>query len=106
SKGCHDLIKKGAKLCEGAEDIVTEFEYLFPTSNKPQAGGTQLPGLTLTENERLIYEALGSEELFIDEMIVRTGLPASTVSVALLTLEMKKLVRQMPGKVFTRFNRD
>ena len=106
SKGCHDLIKKGAKLCEGAEDIVTEFEYLFPTSNKPQAGGAQLPGLTLTENEKLIYEALGSEELFIDEMIVRTGLPASTVSVALLTLEMKKLVRQMPGKVFTRFNRD
>jgi DNA processing protein len=106
SKGCHDLIKKGAKLCEGAEDIVTEFEYLFPTSNKPQAGAAQLPGLTLTENEKLIYEALGTEELFIDEMIVKTGLPASTVSVALLTLEMKKLVRQMPGKVFTRFNRD
>ena len=30
SKGCHDLIKKGAKLCEGVEDILSEFEYLFP----------------------------------------------------------------------------
>ncbi|MGZ8921593.1 MAG: DNA-processing protein DprA, partial [Limisphaerales bacterium] len=106
SKGCHDLIKKGAKLCEGAEDIVTEFEYLFPTSNKPQPGAAQLPGLTLTDNEKLIYEALGTEELFMDEVIVKTGLPASTVSVALLTLEMKKLLQQKPGKVFVRFNRD
>ena len=106
SKGCHDLIKKGAKLCEGAEDIVTEFEYLFPTSNKPSAGGAQLPGLTLSEHEKLVFDALGTEELFMDEIIVKTGLPASTVSVALLTLEMKKLVRQLPGKVFVRFNRD
>jgi DNA processing protein len=106
SKGCHDLIKKGAKLCEGAEDIVTEFEYLFPTSNKPPASGAQLPGLTLTENEKIVFDALGTEELFMDEIIVKTGLPASAVSVALLTLEMKKLVRQLPGKVFVRYNRD
>jgi DNA processing protein len=106
SKGCHDLIKKGAKLCEGAEDIVTEFEYLFPTTNKPPAGGPQLPGLTLTENEKLVFDALGAEELFIDDVIEKTGLPASAVSVALLTLEMKRLVRQMPGKLFSRFTRE
>ena len=106
SKGCHDLIKKGAKLCEGAEDIVTELEYLFPTSNKPPSGGAQLPGLTLSENEKLVYESLGAEELFTDDVIAKTGLPASTVSVALLTLEMKKLIKQLPGKVFVRYNRD
>jgi DNA processing protein len=108
SKGCHELIKKGAKLCEGAEDIVSEFEYLFPTSNKLQnvTQTGQLPGLTLNENEKLLYEALGHDELFIDDLIVKTGLPPSTVSVALLTLEMKKLVRQMPGKLFARLYRD
>jgi DNA processing protein len=102
SKGCHDLIKKGAKLCEGPEDIVTEFEYLFPTSNKSAA----LPGLTLTDNEKLVYEAVDPRETFMDEVIAKTGLPASAVSVALLTLEMKKLVKQLPGKVFLRVGRD
>lgn len=108
SKGCHDLIKKGAKLCEGAEDIVTEFEYLFPQSNRPNFGGEAgtLPGLALGDNEKTVFEALGTEELFTDELIQRTGLPASAVSVALLSLELKKLVRQMPGKIFARNVRD
>src|SRR5258708_4249218 len=35
SKGCHDLIKKGAKLCEVVEDVLTVFEYLFPATNPP-----------------------------------------------------------------------
>jgi hypothetical protein len=39
-------------------------------------------------------------------VIVKTGLPPSTVSVGLLTLEMKKLIRQMPGKLFSRIYRE
>ncbi|MDB6027685.1 MAG: hypothetical protein JWM68_3908 [Verrucomicrobiales bacterium] len=105
SKGCHDLIKKGAKLCEGTEDILTEFEYLFPVSNRPQSAaqtGT-LPTLTLTENERIIYEALNNEdELSIDDVIRKSNLPSSAASVALLSLEMKRLIRQLPGKMFVR----
>jgi len=104
SKGCHELIKKGAKLCEGAEDILSEFEYLFPTSNRP-AGASEtgvLPALTLSENEQKIYDALSEVESSIDEVIRRCGLPSSTVSVALLGLEMKRLIKQLPGKLFVR----
>lgn len=104
SKGCHDLIKKGAKLCEGAEDILGEFEYLFPPTNRPPspAETARLPALELTAHEQAVFSALGNEELPMDLVIQRSGLPASTVSVALLSLEMKRCVRQLPGKLFVR----
>jgi DNA processing protein len=104
SKGCHDLIKKGAKLCEGAEDILSEFEYLFPASNRPPSPGETgvLPALELSENERRVYDSLSHEESSIDEVIRRSGLPSSAVSVALLGLEMKHVIKQLPGKLFVR----
>lgn len=104
SKGCHELIKKGAKLCEGAEDILSEFEYLFPASNRPPAANESgvLPALELSDHEQKVFGVLDSEELTIDEVIRKAGLPTSAVSVALLSLEMKRLVKQLPGKLFVR----
>ncbi|HEX4341795.1 MAG TPA: DNA-processing protein DprA, partial [Verrucomicrobiae bacterium] len=104
SKGCHDLIKKGAKLCEGAEDVLSEFEYLFPASNRPPSPGETgvLPALELSDNEKRVYDALETEERSIDEVIRACGLPSSAVSVALLSLEMERVVRQLPGKLFVR----
>ena len=104
SKGCHDLIKKGAKLCEGAEDVLSEFEYLFPASNRPPSPGETgvLPALELSENEQKVFDALSHEESSIDEVIRRSGLPSSAVSVALLGLEMKRVIKQLPGKLFVR----
>lgn len=48
SKGCHDLIKKGAKLCEGLDDVLPEFEYLFPPPEPDRSGrgrGTAAAGV-------------------------------------------------------------
>jgi DNA processing protein len=105
SKGCHDLIKKGAKLCEGVEDVLSEFEYLFPASNKsPTASETGvLPALELNENEQKVFAAVKlDDETSIDETIRACGLPSSAVNVALFSLEMKRLVKQLPGKLFVR----
>lgn len=105
SKGCHDLIKKGAKLCESAEDILTEFEYLFPGSNRPTLPDQgELPAFALSENEQRIYDVIDHEQKHIDDIIRQCGLTPSTVSVTLLGLEMKKIIRQLPGKMFTRNN--
>jgi DNA processing protein len=104
SKGCHELIKKGAKLCEGAEDILSEFEYLFPASNRPPAPNETgvLPAIELSESEQKVFDKINSEEISIDDVIRHSGLPASAVSVALLGLEMKRLIKQLPGKMFVR----
>jgi len=105
SKGCHDLIKKGAKLCEGVEDILSEFEYLFPASNKLATASETgvLPALELNENEQKIFAAVQlNDETSIDEIIRACGLPSSAVNVALFSLEMKRLVKQLPGKLFVR----
>jgi DNA processing protein len=104
SKGCHDLIKKGAKLCESAEDVLSEFEYLFPPSNRLASGGSvAVPAaMTLSANEERVLECLGIGESGMDEIIRASGLVASAVSVALLGLEMKRLVRQLPGRLFVR----
>lgn len=104
SKGCHDLIKKGAKLCEDAEDVLSEFEYLFPPANRPtgQCETGALPAISLSAPEQRVLEVIATDESGIDDVIRRSGLPASAVSVALLGLEMKRLVRQLPGKRFVR----
>lgn len=104
SKGCHELIRQGARLCESAEDILSEFEYLFPSRNRgasPAETGV-LPALQLSEREQAVLEILDDGEWSIDEVIRRSHLPASAVSVTLLALEMKRLVLQRPGKRFAK----
>lgn len=104
SKGCHDLIRQGARLCESPEDILSEFEYLFPPTQKaPSAAVTgELPALELPPQEQQVLALVGEEPRPIDELIRESGLSASAVSVALLSLEMKRLVSQQPGKRFAR----
>jgi DNA processing protein len=87
------------------EDILSEFEYLFPASNRPPSAGETgvLPALELNESEQKVFTSVKlEEESSIDEIIRASGLPSSTVNVALFSLEMKRLVKQLPGKMFVR----
>ena len=84
---------------------MSEFEYLFPASNKPATVSETglLPALELNENEQKIFATVKlAEESSIDEIIRASGLPSSAVSAALFSLEMKRLVKQLPGKLFVR----
>ena len=66
------------------------------------AAALALPAFALSENETKLYALIDKEEISIDDLIRRSGLPPSAVSVTLLGLEMKRLIRQLPGKIFVR----
>jgi len=107
SRGTNKLIKDGAKLTEDAEDILGEFEYLLPKRATEQAeaaseGGGTKPALVLSELEAKVMAQVGQEETAIDEIIRASGLTTACVSATLLSLEMKRLVRQLPGKLYVR----
>jgi len=100
AKGCHRLIKEGAKLVESVEDVLAEFEFLFPPAaiSEPRR---VLPS-DLSEDEQVILKNLGMEEVHLDELTRKCGLPSARMSSTLLRLEMRKLVRQLPGKFFVK----
>ena len=103
SRGCHNLIRNGAALCENAEDILAEFEHLAPSQAFAQKNSSEPePLINLTEHEHCVFDILETTEQSIDTIIANSGLPVANVSVALLGLEMKRLARQLPGKLFTR----
>jgi DNA processing protein len=99
SKGANKLIKDGAKLTEDVEDILAEFEWLLP---KPKDEKTATAAIQLSENETNVLETIGDEEMVMDEIVQRANLTSACVSATLLALEMKRLVRQLPGKVFAK----
>ncbi|MSR64451.1 MAG: DNA-protecting protein DprA [Verrucomicrobiae bacterium] len=104
SKGTHRLIKEGAKLVEDAEDVLEEFEYLFSKKARTSstAAANTIAAPQLNENESKVYAQIDNDEVSIDELIRGSGLTSAVVSATLLALEMKKLVRQLPGKRFAR----
>ena len=102
-RGCHRLIKEGAKLVETVEDILEEIGPLERAVLTPQGTELQDPRLlALSQEEERVLRATDSEPRSVDDIIRQAELPTSTVSAALFSLELKRLVVQLTGKRFVR----
>jgi DNA processing protein len=97
--GSNRLIQNGAKLVMSAQDILDDFGLLFP---KVPELAHPAPPANLTSAERSVRDAIGEDETPIDTIISKSGLPTHEVSSTLLALEMRKLVKQLPGSRFVK----
>jgi DNA processing protein len=99
--GSNRLIQQGAKLVMDASDILDDLQILLPeTKPSPEAAARTLPALS--DEERRVYDAIESTETAIDDIGRKCELPSATVSSALLRLDLKRLVKQLPGKYFVK----
>jgi len=101
SRGCHQLIKAGAKLAESWEDIWEEIESQV---GPPSELGARVAAATpaIEPEERLIVDALEAGPLQIDDLIGQTRLPAGQMASLLLSLMLKGVIEELPGKSFAR----
>ncbi|MFC1632414.1 DNA-processing protein DprA, partial [Candidatus Omnitrophota bacterium] len=101
SVGVHGLIKQGAKLVETSADVIEELEALkFLRLARDQNKINRK--LDLPDQENKVYACLGSEPIHIDEITQGLGLSSGKLLGCLLRLQHRKLVKELPGKLFAR----
>ncbi|MDG4548930.1 MAG: DNA-processing protein DprA [Candidatus Contendobacter sp.] len=102
AKGCHALIRQGAKLVETAEDILEELGALAATTREIGPDPAAAPSATLDEDYRQLLVAMGDEPVGIDLLVERCRLTAEAVSSMLLILELEGYVAAIPGGLYGR----
>ena len=97
ARGCHKLIRDGAKLVETAEDFLVDLGLSQNTPSPPRA-----PLVPSTNNEAWLLASLGYDPVTIDALVERAGRPADVIAAALVRLELDGLVAALPGGFWQR----
>ncbi len=103
SRGCHRLIRDGAKLVECVEDVLDEFGPLVEATPRPDGTVMHHPAeLQLNELELQVLNAITSDAISIDRVVEASGLPVQRVLATVSVLEMRSLIRRVSGNSVMR----
>jgi DNA processing protein len=102
SRGCHQLIKQGAKLVEEARDVTDELGFSVPKERLTDAQLTAAQRCELDKEYEMLLDALGFEPATIDSLVARTELPSASIASMLLILELEGRVAALPGGRYGR----
>src|SRR5437879_816171 len=102
SRGCHQLIREGAKLVEEAADVLTELRISLPKETLTAQRSLPLGDGELDKEYEMLLDALGFEPATIDVLVARTRLGVESVASMLLILELKGRVAALPGGRYGR----
>jgi DNA processing protein len=104
SRGTHALLRDGARLVESVDDILDEISLPeLPPEPGVEARREEQPSVSgLTQDEQAILGALSLQQRHVDELIEGCDMPSARASSSLLMLELKGLVRRLPGNMFMR----
>src|SRR5438874_936256 len=102
SRGCHQLIRAGAKLVEEAADVLTELRISLPKETLTAQRSLPLGDGELDKEYEMLLDALGFEPATIDVLVARTRLGVESVASMLLILELKGRVAALPGGRYGR----
>jgi DNA processing protein len=104
SSGTHRLIKQGAKLVENAQDILEELQW--PMAVEPvrenRKGLVSMAPPSLSPGEKKIWDLFQDDPLHVDQMARQSEIGIAPLLSTLLEMELKGLIKQLPGKYFIR----
>lgn len=105
ARGCHRLIREGARLVESIEDVLEELGFLaLREANTALQTGSPKPGCCTGEELQLL-KSIGFDPVFPDQLVLRSGLTADAVCSILFSLEIKGIVESTPGGAFVRVSK-
>jgi DNA processing protein len=106
ARGCHELLREGAKLVETAADVLSELKIPFTKQDLTEPGGASLTpaktGSVLDKDYEILLDALGFEPQSIDTLVERTALPSPHLASMLLILELEGRVALHTGGRYAR----
>lgn len=103
-RGCHELIRQGAKLVETVQDILDELKLplSFPLEAPVDTGLDPADNGAQSTAESALMKALGFDPVSLDALQARTGMQTAVLLASLMTLELEGSVARLPGGLFQR----